>query len=178
MNIIVALRRRPVLVALALLLVAPIALFDTGSAPAATSAGALGPLTPKDVVYQIITDRFYDGDPSNNVPGGFDPTLFDDPDGDGWGNGDDLKLYQGGDWQGIIDQIPYLANMGITAVWISAPYANRDTVIEDEQADGSVDRWTSYHGYHVRNYFATNKHFGSLSEFEALRHAIAQVGAP
>ena len=54
----------------------------------------LGPVTSKDLVYQIITDRFYDGDPTNNVPAGFDPTLFD-------GTGDDLKLYQGGDWAGI-----------------------------------------------------------------------------
>lgn len=129
----------------------------------------LGPVTSKDVVYQIITDRFYDGDPTNNVPAGFDPTLFD-------GTGDDLKLYQGGDWAGIIDKIPYLKGMGVTAVWISAPYENRDTEILDYKADGSYDRWTSFHGYHVRNYFATNKHFGTLSEFEELRDALHDNG--
>ncbi len=125
----------------------------------------LGPVTSRDVIYQVITDRFYDGDLSNNVPTGFDSTLFD-------GSGTDLKLYQGGDWQGIIDQIPYLKGMGITAVWISAPYENRDEAILDYQSDGSIDVWTSFHGYHVRNYFATNKHFGSLAEFEDLRDAL------
>lgn len=129
----------------------------------------LGPVTSKDVVYQIITDRFYDGDPTNNVPAGFDPTLYD-------GTGDDLKLYQGGDWAGIIDKIPYLKGMGVTAVWISAPYENRDTEILDYKADGSYDRWTSFHGYHVRNYFATNKHFGTLNEFEELRDALHDNG--
>lgn len=129
----------------------------------------LGPVTSKDVVYQIITDRFYDGDPTNNAPAGFDPTLYD-------GTGDDLKLYQGGDWAGIIDKIPYLKGMGVTAVWISAPYENRDTEILDYKADGSYDRWTSFHGYHVRNYFATNKHFGTLSEFEELRDALHDNG--
>ena len=104
----------------------------------------LGSVTSKDVVYQIITERFYDADPTNNVPAGFDPTLFD-------GTGDDLKLYQGGDWAGIIDKIPYLKGMGVTAVWISAPYENRDTEILDYKADGSYDRWTSFRGYHVRN---------------------------
>ncbi len=84
----------------------------------------LGPVTSKDVIYQIITDRFYDGDTSNNVPSGFDPSLFD-------GTGTDIRMYQGGDWQGIIDKIPYLQSMGITAVWISAPYENRDTVTDD-----------------------------------------------
>ncbi len=138
-------------------------------AGAGTASGALGPVTPKDLVYQIITDRFVDGDTGNNVPSGFDPTLFD-------GSGTDLKLYQGGDWQGIINKIPYLKNMGVTAVWISAPYANRDTSILDYQSGGGVDRWTSFHGYHVRNYFATNKHFGTLNNFKALRDALHAQG--
>lgn len=129
----------------------------------------LGPVTSKDVVYQIITDRFYDGDSTNNTPEGFDPTLYD-------GTGSDLKLYQGGDWAGIIEKIPYLKGMGVTAVWISAPYENRDTEIIDYQNDGSYDRWTSFHGYHVRNYFATNKHFGTLNEFKELRDALQANG--
>ena len=54
-------------------------------ADSAASAPELGPVTSKDVVYQIITDRFYDGDTSNNVPAGFDSTLYD-------GTGQDLKL--------------------------------------------------------------------------------------
>lgn len=129
----------------------------------------LGPVTSKDVIYQIITDRFYDGDTSNNVPAGFDGTLYD-------GTGTDLKLYQGGDWSGIIEKIPYLKGMGVTAVWISAPYENRDTEIVDYQSGGGYDRWTSFHGYHVRNYFATNKHFGTLNQFKELRDALHANG--
>ncbi len=144
--------------------------------PFLASAQTLGPLTPKDTVYQIITDRFVDGDTTNNVPSGFDPTLFDDPDSNGRGNGSDLKLYQGGDWQGIIDKIPYLKNMGVTAVWISAPYRNRDTEIIDFQPGGGTNRWTSFHGYHVRNYFATNAHFGQMQQFVALRNALHAEG--
>lgn len=138
-------------------------------ADSAASAPELGPVTSKDVVYQIITDRFYDGDTSNNVPAGFDATLYD-------GTGQDLKLYQGGDWAGIIEKIPYLKGMGVTVVWISAPYENRDTEIIDYQSDGSLNRWTSFHGYHVRNYFATNKHFGTLNEFKELRDALHANG--
>lgn len=157
------------------LVLVPLAL-GANVARAATASGALGPLTPKDVVYQIITDRFYDGDTANNKPSGFDATLFDDPDGNNQGNGSDLKLYQGGDFDGIVAKIPYLKNMGITAVWISAPYANRDTAILDYQPGGGVNRWTSFHGYHVRNFFATNKHFGTLNEFKALRDALHAQG--
>ncbi|MCM3746109.1 alpha-amylase family glycosyl hydrolase [Paenibacillus pasadenensis] len=143
---------------------------------ALTASSALGPVTPKDTVYQIITDRFADGSTANNKPAGFDPTLFDDANGDGRGDGNDLKLYQGGDWKGIIDKIPYLKNMGVTAVWVSAPYENRDTAINDYQPNGSLNRWTSFHGYHVRNYFATNKHFGMMKEFEQLRDALHAQG--
>lgn len=142
--------------------------------PVSASTSALGPVTPKDVVYQIITDRFADGDPSNNVPSS--AQLFDDSNNDNKGDGDDLKLYQGGDFQGIIDKIPYLKGMGVTAVWISAPYENRDTPIIDYQPGGSQDIWTSFHGYHVRNYFATNKHFGSMKKFEQLRDALHANG--
>lgn len=89
----------------------------------------LGPVSSKDVIYQIITDRFYDGDSTNNIPVGFSSNLYD-------GTGADLKLYQGGDWDGIVQKIPYLKGMGVTAVWISAPYENRDTAIIDYQNDG------------------------------------------
>lgn len=132
-------------------------------------ATSLGPVTSKDVIYQIITDRFSDGDKSNNIPLAFDPSLFD-------GSGKDLKLYQGGDWQGIINKIPYLKGMGVTTVWISAPYENRDTEIDDYQKNGDINRWTSFHGYHVRNYFATNKHFGDLNKFKALRDELHKNG--
>jgi glycosidase len=156
-------------IALVLLLVIAAAGGRAVRADAVTSTGAIGPVTPKDVVYQIITDRFVNGDTTNDTPAGFDPTLFD-------GTGSDLKLYQGGDWQGIINKITYLKNMGITAVWISAPYENRDTEIDDFHPGGPTDRWTSFHGYHVRNYFATNKHFGLLAKFKSLRDALHAQG--
>ncbi len=152
--------------------VIPLGMVSNCKAEALTSSKgseSIGPVTSKDVIYQIITDRFCDGDKTNNVPRGFDASLFD-------GTGRDLKLYQGGDWQGIINQIPYLKGMGITTIWVSAPYENRDTEIDDYQKNGSKDRWTSFHGYHVRNYFATNKHFGDLNKFKDLRDALHQNG--
>jgi glycosidase len=130
---------------------------------------SLGPVTSKDVVYQILTDRFYDGDINNNTPSGSPSQIFD-------GTGSDLKLYQGGDFQGIIAQIPYLKNMGITAVWISAPYANRDEAIIDYQADGSQITWSSYHGYHVSNYYKTNSHFGGMKDFTDMVAALHANG--
>ncbi len=130
---------------------------------------SLGAITSKDVIYQILTDRFYDGDSSNNIPLGSPSQIFD-------GTGSDLKLYQGGDFKGIIAQIPYLKNMGITAVWISAPYANRDEAIIDYQTDGSQIIWSSYHGYHVNNYYRTNLHFGDMKDFTDMVAALHASG--
>jgi len=135
----------------------------------AQTCTSIGPVTSKDTIYQLLTDRFYDGDTTNNVPPGFDSTLYD-------GTGNDLKLYQGGDWKGITQKISYLKNMGITAVWISAPYFNRDTVIQDYQPGGSINRWTSFHGYHAHNYFVTNRHYGSMSDFNTLCNTLHQNG--
>lgn len=103
-----------------------------------------------DVIYQIVTDRFYDGDASNNPTG----AVF---------NTGDLTKYHGGDWQGIIDKIEdgYLTGLGVTALWISSPVQNI-TVI-----DGSNDN-ASYHGYWGKDYFKTNAAFGSLSDFTEL----------
>ncbi|WP_238601020.1 alpha-amylase family glycosyl hydrolase, partial [Streptococcus suis] len=66
-----------------------------------------------DVIYQIITDRFYDGDSTNNPSG----EIFDTT---------NLRKYHGGDWRGIIKKIQdgYLTDLGITAIWISSPVEN------------------------------------------------------
>jgi cyclomaltodextrin glucanotransferase len=135
----------------------------------AQTCTALGPITSKDTIYQLLTDRFYNGDTTNDKPAGFDPTLFD-------GSGNDVKLYQGGDWKGIEQHITYLKDMGISAIWISAPYGNRDTVILDYQSGGGINKYTSYHGYHVHNYFTTNKHFGSMADFNHLCNTLHSNG--
>ncbi|UHA74963.1 alpha-amylase family glycosyl hydrolase [Paenibacillus sp. 481] len=107
-----------------------------------------------DVIYQIVTDRFHDGNPSNNPAG----ASFD-------GTCSNLKLYCGGDWQGIIDKINdgYFTGMGVTALWISQPVENIFTAINYSGINN-----TSYHGYWARDFKKPNPAFGSLSEFQQL----------
>lgn len=105
----------------------------------------------KDVIYQIITDRFYDGDSSNN------------PSGDIYSSDcSNLHKYCGGDWQGIIDKINngYLTDLGITALWISQPVEN----IHALHPNG----YTSYHGYWARDYKNTNPFYGDFGDFDRL----------
>jgi len=134
-------------------------LFTSLFFPAIYQVGAFGPEVANDVnfssdiIYQIMTDRFYDGDVTNNPTG----NLFSS-------DKSNLKKYLGGDWQGIIDKINdgYLTNMGVTALWISQPVENVYAVMND--ASGT----TSYHGYWARDFKKTNPFFGSMADFDLL----------
>lgn len=64
-----------------------------------------------DVVYQIVTDRFHDGNTANNNPSNSSGIYSADK--SNW------RYFFGGDWDGITAKMSYLANMGITAIWIS-----------------------------------------------------------
>nr|P31797.1 RecName: Full=Cyclomaltodextrin glucanotransferase; AltName: Full=Cyclodextrin-glycosyltransferase; Short=CGTase; Flags: Precursor [Geobacillus stearothermophilus]CAA41770.1 cyclomaltodextrin glucanotransferase [Geobacillus stearothermophilus]CAA41771.1 cyclomaltodextrin glucanotransferase [Geobacillus stearothermophilus]CAA41772.1 cyclomaltodextrin glucanotransferase [Geobacillus stearothermophilus] len=114
-----------------------------------------------DVVYQIVVDRFVDGNTSNNPSG----ALFSS----GCTN---LRKYCGGDWQGIINKINdgYLTDMGVTAIWISQPVENVFSVMND--ASGSA----SYHGYWARDFKKPNPFFGTLSDFQRLVDAAHAKG--
>jgi glycosidase len=65
-------------------------------------------ITQDDIIYFIITDRFYDGDTANNVNI----------------NKANPQSLHGGDLKGIQDKFDYLLNLGITAIWITPVYVN------------------------------------------------------
>ncbi len=90
------------------------------------------------VMYFAMIDRFADGD------GRADPVQGVD-DGDA-ARGPSAQ-YEGGDLRGLAEKVPYLRDLGVTALWMSAPYENRDArgAAINPQAD---PHWYSgYHGY-------------------------------
>jgi len=105
----------------------------------------------REVIYQIITDRFFDGSSTNNDPaqsaGLYDSTKTN------W------RLYWGGDLAGIQQKMSYLAGMGVTAIWISPPVDNLNTNIPD----GNGNPTASYHGYQARDFKRIEEHFGNSS---------------
>lgn len=105
----------------------------------------------REVVYQIITDRFYDGSTANNNPpqssGLYDSTKSN------W------RAYWGGDLAGIQQKMSYLAGMGVTAIWISPPVDNLNANIPD----GSGNPTASYHGYQGRDFKRIEEHSGNSS---------------
>ncbi|HUJ59426.1 MAG TPA: alpha-amylase family glycosyl hydrolase [Kofleriaceae bacterium] len=87
-----------------------------GDAQAPTATGWAG-----QVIYLVMPDRFVDGDPSNdNATGCYNPS--------------DPKAIHGGDYAGLRAQLPYLAALGVTAVWITPAYLQTSSC-------------HSYHGY-------------------------------
>jgi len=116
-----------------------------GSTPPSFATSTFG---SDDIVYMILTDRFSDGDPSNN--GTFNHEY----------RPGDLKYTQGGDWQGIINKIPYIKNLGVTAIWISPPQKN-----ELLSRDGTE---SGYHGYFTNDYNSADPHFGTKEKLKEL----------
>ena len=122
----------------------------------------------REVIYQIITDRFFDGNTANNNPsqsvGLYDATKTN------W------RLYWGGDLQGIQQKMSYLAGMGVTAIWISPPVDNLNTNIPD----GGGNPTASYHGYQGRDFKRIEEHFGNASntwtDFDAMVSAAHSNG--
>lgn len=104
----------------------------------------------KQVIYQIVTDRFFDGDPANNnppqSPGMYDATKTN------W------QMYWGGDLAGIQQQMAYLAGMGITAIWISPPVDNINVL-----AYLGGTSYAPYHGYWARDMQQIEEHFGDVN---------------
>lgn len=105
----------------------------------------------KEVIYQIVTDRFFNGDTTNDDPpqsaGLFDP------------NRQNWRLYWGGDLAGIEQKLSYLQGLGVTALWISPPTDNLNLNIPD----GAGQPTASYHGYQARDMKRIEEHFGDSS---------------
>jgi glycosidase len=104
----------------------------------------------KQVIYQIVTDRFFNGDTTNDNPsqsaGLFDSTQTN------W------FAYWGGDLAGIQQKMSYLKGMGVTAIWISPTVDN-----ENLNMNSGTPISAPYHGYDARDFMKIDEHFGDTS---------------
>ncbi|WP_313131908.1 alpha-amylase family glycosyl hydrolase [Anaerocolumna sp.] len=137
-----------VVLSLSSLLINPLPI-NTAAEGAVVSAQALGvtnksALNETDIVYMVLTDRFYDGNPANNgtLNAEYRPG--------------ELKYTQGGDWVGLKSKLNYIKNLGVTAIWISPPSEN-----ELFSRDGSE---SGYHGYFTKDYYNPDPHYGTKQD--------------
>ena len=115
----------------------------------------------EEIIYFMLTDRFKDGDESNNNPWDLAYEEADNQRG----------VYQGGDFKGITEQIDYLDELGITTIWISPIVSN---IAYDVSAGTNDGAFYGYHGYWAQNFEELNPHFGTLEEFHELIDTAAE----
>ena len=117
-----------------------------------------------DVIYLIMIDRFADGDPSNNNP----------PDAPREANDrHNPRAFHGGDLRGIINQLPYLKDLGVTALWLTPWHDNWNGV---NRCDKPWCPNTYYHGYHAIDYYAVDDRFGDLATLRELVEKARALG--
>jgi neopullulanase len=118
--------------------------------------------TTDDVIYFVMPDRFSDGDASNDNPAK-SPGLYDRT---------KPRYYHGGDFQGIINHLDYLKELGVTAIWINPVYDNTDRLDEKEmypEVEGGPKRpTTAYHGYGAIDFYGVEEHYGTLAKLREL----------
>ena len=145
-----------------------------GSGVQGTVAGTIGPQAPAgtdvctsgegqllhlpspdwrdQVIYMLMTDRFDDGDPTNNDQGygEYGPSQ--------------PSHFSGGDLQGVIDRLDYLRTLGITAVWTTPVFYN--------QWWSTPYQATGWHGYWPVHFQEVDPHFGTLDDYKRLSHEL------
>lgn len=117
------------------------------------------------VIYMTCTDRFFDGNTSNNKSYNTNGTDVYDTDGS--------LSYHGGDFAGLTEKLDYLDKLGVNTIWITPIVENSDTTTNDgEETIAS----TGYHGYWASNFTKLNPHLGTAEEFETLIDAVHEHG--
>lgn len=127
-------------------------------------AGRFQGLTSDDIIYLIMPDRFANGDKSNDDP----------PKSKGLFDRSKRRSYHGGDLRGVIDRLPYLKELGMTAIWLNPWYDNTDHLDEKEVYDGQ--KTTGYHGYGAIDFYTVDEHFGDLVTLRELVDKAHQLG--
>ncbi len=115
-----------------------------------------------DLVYLIMPDRFANGNPANDRIAGYRDTICDRS---------NPSAHHGGDLQGVQQKLPYLKDLGATAIWL-CPIVENDMPWQQEAA-GAI---SGYHGYWITNHYEIDKRYGSAADYKSLITAAHQHG--
>jgi glycosidase len=126
----------------------------SAQAPTTQSSTTQAPTLPSfegQIIYQVMPDRFADGNPANNA--GVDRT--------------NPRAWHGGDLAGLTQKLPYIQKLGATAVWLTPIYR--------QQTANSFDT-APYHGYWPADFRDVDPHFGTLADFNTFTAAARGAG--
>ena len=126
--------------------------FELPLAARTPTLGRFQGLSPDDVMYLIMPDRFANGDPANDEPA----------EAPGSHDRSKPRAYHGGDLRGIQNHLPYLKDLGVTALWLTPIVKN-----------GAAQ---DYHGYGAVDLYAVDPHLGTLKDYQDLVAAVHKQG--
>lgn len=115
-----------------------------------------------DLVYLIMPDRFANGNPANDRIPGYRDTICDRR---------NPSAHHGGDLLGVQQKLPYLKDLGATAIWL-CPIVENDMPWKEEPA-GAI---SGYHGYWITNHYEIDKRYGSAADYKNMINAAHQQG--
>ncbi|HKV62806.1 MAG TPA: alpha-amylase family glycosyl hydrolase [Candidatus Acidoferrum sp.] len=118
--------------------------FELPLAARAPTLGKFQGLSPDDVMYLIMPDRFANGDLTNDEPA----------EAPGSHDRSKPRAYHGGDLRGIQNHLPYLKELGVTTLWLTPIVKN-----------GSAQ---DYHGYGAVDLYSVDPHLGTLKDYQEL----------
>lgn len=108
------------------------------------------------VVYFMMTDRFFDGNESNNKASGADTY------------GDNPGLYHGGDFAGVTAKLDYLQDLGVNTIWLTPIVENIAGVTVTDEGKEDVPYNAAYHGYWASDFTKLNPTMGTTEEFKTM----------
>ena len=108
------------------------------------------------VIYFMVTDRFFDGNSSNNTANGVETY------------GDNPGLYHGGDFAGVTAKLDYLKDLGVNTIWITPIVDNITGTTVSGTGSSDVPYNAAYHGYWADDFTALNPALGTEKEFAKL----------
>jgi alpha-amylase len=126
------------------------------------AAAETTPFWRNATVYFLLTDRFHNGDPSNDFSVGRKK------------DADLLRGFEGGDIRGVTAKIRsgYFNDLGVTAIW-STP------LIENVHGHVGENEWGktyAYHGYWPRDWTAVDPNWGTEADLKAMIDAAHNRG--
>ena len=125
----------------------------TGSTRGRQGSAARRGFGPADAIYLVMPDRFANGSPGNDRVAGYrQGPDRGDPDG-----------RHGGDLQGLLERLGYVADMGFTQLWLNP-------VQQNDQPLGS------YHGYAITDFYRIDERLGDNAQYKSLARAANERG--
>ena len=114
--------------------------------------------------YFVLTDRFYNGDTTN------DHSYFRQ---NGLSGDENVATFHGGDLAGLTQKLDYFDKLGVNAIWITAPY---------EQVHGWVSGKNqkfphyAFHGYYTLDWSSMDQNMGTVEELRTFVNACHSKG--